>query len=234
MTDLASAEELARAVDIRFPNESPEYRAARTALLAEEIALRRQIERVAAQRRALPPGGLVPDTYRFVDENGRDVGLNDMFGPHDTLITYHWMFGPQRARPCPMCTGFLGGLAAATRDLTQKVALAVIGGSPIERQIAFKLERGWGDMLLFQTIGEDFFQEYGGLTPDGSEFPALNVFERSADGVRHFYSGEMAGETADPGQDPRGAPDLMLIWTLLDLTRRGRDPDWYPSLSYSR
>jgi predicted dithiol-disulfide oxidoreductase (DUF899 family) len=89
-------------------------------------------------------------------------------------------------------------------------------------------------MPLFQTIGEDFFQEYGGLTPDGSEFPALNVFERSADGVRHFYSGEMAGETADPGQDPRGAPDLMLIWTLLDLTRRGRDPDWYPSLSYSR
>ena len=60
------------------------------------------------------------------------------------------------------------------------------------------------------------------------------LFERSADGVRHFYSGEMAGETAAPGQDPRGAPDLMLIWTLLDLTRRGRDPDWYPSLSYSR
>jgi len=233
MTDLTSAEELARAVDIRFPNESLAYRTARTALLAEEIALRRQIERVAAQRRALPPGGLVPDSYRFVDENGRDIALNDMFGPHDTLITYHWMFGPQRARPCPMCTGFLGGLAAATRDLTQKVAVAVIGGSPIERQIAFKLERGWGEMPLFQTASEEFFQDYGGLAPDGSEFPALNVFERSDDGVRHFYAGEMTGETADPGQDPRGAPDLMLIWTLLDLTRRGRDPNWYPSLSYS-
>src|SRR5881398_505669 len=100
---LTPASELARDNPIRFPNESAEYRAARTALLAEEIELRRQIERVAAHRRALPPGGLVPDGYRFIDENGGQVGLADMFGRHDTLITYHWMFGPTRARPCPMC-----------------------------------------------------------------------------------------------------------------------------------
>jgi predicted dithiol-disulfide oxidoreductase (DUF899 family) len=230
--DLKYADEMARAVDIRFPNESPEYRTARTALLAEEIELRRHLERVAEMRRALPPGGMVPDDYRFIDENGGEVGLIDMFGRHDTLITYHWMFGPKRARPCPMCTSFLGGLAAATGDLTQKVAVAVIGGSPIERQIAFKRERGWGDMPLFQTTNDAFFNVYGGLAPDGSDIPALNVFERTGDRVRHFYAGEMTGETADPGQDPRGAPDLPLIWNLFDLTRRGRDPDWYPSLSY--
>jgi predicted dithiol-disulfide oxidoreductase (DUF899 family) len=232
MTDLKPADELARAVDIRLPNESAEYRAARTALLAEEIELRRQIERVAAQRRALPPGGTVSDGYRFIDENGGEVGLADMFGPHDTLITYHWMFGPKRVRPCPMCTSFLGGLAAATNDLTRKVAVAVIGGAPIERQIAFKLERGWGAMPLYQPTSDAFFNAYGGLAPDGSDIPALNVFERTDAGVRHFYAGEMTGETADPGQDPRGAPDLPLIWTLFDLTRRGRDPSWYPSLSY--
>ncbi|HWI85987.1 MAG TPA: DUF899 family protein [Sphingomonas sp.] len=232
MVDLKPASEMAAAVDIRFPNESPEYRAARTALLAEEIELRRHIERVAEMRRALPAGGAVSADFRFVDENGSDVGLIDMFGPHDTLITYHWMFGPQRERPCPMCTSFLGGLAAATRDLTQQVAVAVIGRSPIERQIAFKLERGWGAMPLYQAKGDDFSITYGGLLPDGSEVPALNVFERFDGGVRHFYAGEMTGETADPGQDPRGAPDLPLIWTLFDLTRRGRDPHWYPSLSY--
>ena len=153
MADLKSANDMARDVDIRFPNESPEYRAARTALLAEEIELRRQIERVAAQRRALPPGGILPDNYRFIDENGGEVGLIDMFGRHDTLITYHWMFGPKRARPCPMCTSFLGGLAVA--------------GAPIERQIAFKQERGWGGLPLFQTTGDDFFHAYGGLAPDG-------------------------------------------------------------------
>lgn len=56
---LTPAVELARANPVRIPNESGEYRAARTALLAEEIELRRHIERVAAQRRALPPGGPV-------------------------------------------------------------------------------------------------------------------------------------------------------------------------------
>jgi predicted dithiol-disulfide oxidoreductase (DUF899 family) len=36
--------------ELHFPNETPEYRQARNALLAEEIELRRHIERVAALR----------------------------------------------------------------------------------------------------------------------------------------------------------------------------------------
>ena len=56
---LEPASELARKNGVRFPNESSGYRRARDALLAEEIELRRHIERVAEQRRALPPGGKV-------------------------------------------------------------------------------------------------------------------------------------------------------------------------------
>src|ERR1700685_2955036 len=50
---------------LTFPNETGEYRSARNALLAEEIALRKQIEAVAALRRALPTGGEVPEDYLF-------------------------------------------------------------------------------------------------------------------------------------------------------------------------
>jgi len=42
---LTPASELARRNTVRFPNESQEYRRARDALLAEEIELRRHIER---------------------------------------------------------------------------------------------------------------------------------------------------------------------------------------------
>ena len=56
-TILIPAAELAAENKAHFPNESPEYRRPRNALLAEEIELRRHIERVAALRRALPPGG---------------------------------------------------------------------------------------------------------------------------------------------------------------------------------
>ena len=62
---LKPASELARTNATRFPNESDEYRRARDALLVEEIELRRHMERVAAQRRALPPGGVVREDYAF-------------------------------------------------------------------------------------------------------------------------------------------------------------------------
>ena len=48
---------------VTFPNETPIYRNARTALLQREVALRRQMEAVAAQLRTLPPGGEVPEDY---------------------------------------------------------------------------------------------------------------------------------------------------------------------------
>src|SRR5687768_18511075 len=100
--ELAPAPELAAASKSRWAGESADYRSARTALLAEEIALRRQIQRVAEQRRALPPGP-APQDYRFLDEQGEEIGLADLFGRHDTLFTYLWMYGPERERPCPMC-----------------------------------------------------------------------------------------------------------------------------------
>ena len=93
-----------------------EYRRAREALLAEEIELRRHIERVAEQRRALPPGGPVTKDYRFDGEAG-PVSFVEMFGPHQTLVVYSYMFGPQRERPCPMCTSLLSAWDGEARDV---------------------------------------------------------------------------------------------------------------------
>lgn len=67
---LTPAAELVKLSEAHFPNENNEYRQARNALLAEEIELRRHIERVAEQRRALPPGGEVSRNYRFEGEHG--------------------------------------------------------------------------------------------------------------------------------------------------------------------
>ena len=230
MSQLRPARELAEAASKPYPNDSAPYREARTALLAEEIELRRHIERVAAQRRALPPGGEPPDC-QFKDENGKTVGLADLFGPHDTLVTYFWMYGPQRERPCPMCTGFLGSIDIPARDISQRVAFAVIGRSPVERQLAFARERGWRNLKFYATVGDDFARDYRGLAPDGSEWPALDVWNRQGGKVRHFWGSEFAG-TADPGQDARGAPDPTPLWNILDLTPEGRGSAWYPKLEY--
>ncbi len=103
---LTPAAELAKRNAVRFPNESQEYRQARDALLAQEIELRRQIERVAEQRRALPPGGEVTRDYRFEGKDG-PVNFAGLFGDKQTLAVYSYMFGPERERPCPMCTSLL-------------------------------------------------------------------------------------------------------------------------------
>ena len=68
---------------LQFPNESTDYRTARNALLEQELELRQKIERVAAQRRALPPGGEIPQDYAFemsgADRSRTTVRLSELF-----------------------------------------------------------------------------------------------------------------------------------------------------------
>ncbi|WP_054004963.1 DUF899 family protein [Cypionkella psychrotolerans] len=228
---LSPAEELARNNGVRFPGESPEYRQARDALLAEEIELRRHIERVAKQRRSLPSGGIVPQDYQFLGEAG-PVSFADLFGDKQTLAIYSWMFGPQRARPCPMCSSLLAAWDGEALDVDQRISLVVTARSPIERLVAFKQERGWQHLRLYSDIAGDFTRDY--VSAEDEDVPAFNVFTRGDGTIRHFWSGEMGGSTADPGQDPRGAPDLMPLWNILDCTPEGRGTDWYPTLTYDR
>lgn len=227
---LIPATELARH-GYTYPNESAEYRRARTALLAQEIELRRHIERVAEQRRALPLGGEVPEDYLFAGENGL-ARLSEMFGRHKTLVVYNFMYGPQRDRPCPMCTSLLRAWDGEALDIGQRVAFAMVAKSPIARLVAYKTEQGLRHLKLYSSAGNNFNRDYHADGPQGEDFPAFNVFTRQGGKTYHFYGNEMTGPTADPGQDPRGAPDLMPLWTILDMTPEGRGTDWYPKLSY--
>jgi predicted dithiol-disulfide oxidoreductase (DUF899 family) len=79
---------------------------------------------------------------------------------------------------------------------------------------------------------ERLSRDYHALTSDGGDDAAFNVFTRRGGTIRHFWGGEMNGASADPGQDPRGAPDLMPLWTILDVTPEGRGTSWYPKLNY--
>jgi len=229
---LKPAATLAKYGKTPFPGESEKYLGAREALLAEEIEFRRHMTRLTEQRRALPPGPVIEKNYRFKDANGAELGFLDLFGKHDALVTYFWMFGPQRERPCPMCTNWLGAVNGNTADIKERVAFKVLGRSPVPRQIAFAQERGWHELDFLQTIGDDYAKDIGALKSDGSEWAAIIVFKRDGDKVRLFWAAEMMPEMADPGQDPRNAPDVASLWSILDLTPGGRGKDWYPKLRY--
>lgn len=226
---LVSAQQLAAANQAHFPNESAEYRAARNALLVEEIELRRQIERVAALRRALPPGGAIPKDHALVDEAG-PTKFSDLFGDQETLLVYSMMYGRQRKEPCPMCTSFLNGWNGVAINLRQRVAIAVTARSPIERLIEFKRQRGFANLPFVSDVSGEYTRTY--VNADDADVPGFSVFTRRDGKIHHFYSGEMSEAMADPGQDPRGAPDLDSLWLMLDLTPAGRGTGWYPKLNY--
>ena len=229
---LVAADQLAEKASNPFPGESPAYRSARRALLAEEITFRRHMTRLAEMRRALPAGPTINQDYRFKGADGGEVGLLDLFGAKDTLVTYFWMYGPERERPCPMCTNWLGAVNGNAADIAQRVSLKILGRSPVARQTAFAQERGWRNLEFLQTVGDDYAKDLGLLSPDGGENPALVVYRRDGDKVRLFWSSEIGMEMADPGQDPRDAPDIASLWSILDLTPEGRGTDWYPQLDY--
>ena len=226
---LKPASELVRANKVRFPNESADYRRARQELLTEEIELRRHIERVAELRRALPPGGEVKKKYEFEGEGGK-VALPDLFGDKQTLLIYSYMFGPARERPCPMCTSFMSTWDAKLPDIEQRVSFVFVARSPIARLIEAKKARGWSRLKMYSDMSGDYTRDY--VSAADEDVPGYNVFTRRDGSIRHFWAGEMGGVTADPGQDPRGAPDFDPLWTLLDTTPQGRGKDWYPKLSY--
>jgi predicted dithiol-disulfide oxidoreductase (DUF899 family) len=226
---LVPAATLAAKNTARFPNESDAYRAARNTLLAEEIELRRHVERVAAMRRELPPGGEVKKVYTFEGEAG-PVTLAQLFGDKDALVIYSWMFGPQRSKPCPMCTSLLASWDHKVPDIEQRVALAVTARSPVARLVAAKKERGWRNLPLYSDGAGDYTRDY--VSAEDADVPGYTVFSRKGGVIRHFWSGEISGEMCDPGQDPRGAPDLDPLWHVLDTTPEGRGTDWYPKLSY--
>jgi predicted dithiol-disulfide oxidoreductase (DUF899 family) len=226
---LKPAAELACTNKTRHPNETGEYRRARQDLLAEEIELRRHIERVAELRRALPPGGEVTRNHEFIGETGKAT-LPDLFGDKQTLVIYSYMFGPQREKPCPMCTSFMSTWEAKLPDVEQRIALVFVARSPIERLIEAKKARGWTRHRIYSDMSGDYTRDYVSATD--ADMPGYTVFTRRDGSIRHFWSGEMGFSTADPGQDPRGAPDFDPLWTLLDATPEGRGKDWYPKLSY--
>ena len=224
---LLPAAEVAAKNPIRRPGESEDYRRARQALLIEEIELKRHVERVAAMRRALPEGAPVTHSYSLVGENG-PVALEAMFGDHDTLVVYSYMFGPQRQNPCPMCTSYMSTFENKIADISQRVAIAFLARSPIARLVEAKRARGWTQLPVYSDGDGDYTRDF--VHPDDADVPAYNVFTRRGGSIRHFWSEEMT--EADPGQDPRGAVEMDALWLLLDTTPEGRGTDWHPKLSY--
>jgi predicted dithiol-disulfide oxidoreductase (DUF899 family) len=223
--------------EIRFPGESATYRSARNALLKDEMALRAQIEAVAARRRKLPLGGAIPKDYVFgelaSDGAVRQVRMSELFAPgKDTLIVYNYMFGPHVAAPCVSCTSILDGLDGQSAHVNQRVNFVVVAKSPIERVMDVARERRWSHLRLLSSADNTYNRDYYGENERGDQQPSLNVFAKRNGRIRHFYQSELLFAPGERGQDGRHVDLIWPLWNLFDLTPEGRGTKWYPRLRY--
>ena len=229
--------------DTRFPGESDDYRRARDELLHAELELRRQVEAVAAQRRALPLGGELATDY-VLDEWDASVGkvrrvrFSELFAPgKDSLVVYSFMFKPGDAGaplevPCPLCTSIIDGVDGAVPHITQRINFAVVTKALVEAFSAHARSRGWRHARLLSSAGTTFNADYHAEARDDDQFAMVTAFVRRGGKIHHFWSSETWFVPPEPGQNPRHVDFVWPLWAVLDRTREGRGTDLWPELSY--
>ena len=221
-----------------MPGESDEYRRRRHELLAAEVALKDQRERVAELRRGLPLGGRVPEDYRFQEgpadlgdaaATSREVRLSELFAPgKDELIVIHYMFGAASEKPCPMCTMWADGYNGVAPHVADKVNFALVAKADLAKLRAWARGRGWTNLRLLSSHDSSFNRDYHVEDESGGQRPGVSVFVREPAGeIRHFYTTEAI---LAPGH--HRAIDLYSpVWSLYDLLPGGRG-SWMPRFSY--
>lgn len=203
--------------------------AQRRALLAQEKALTREQDRLAAQRRALPWVRLAQDY--LLDTPAGPQPLSALFQGRRQLLVQHFMLGPGWAEGCKSCSFMADHLDGMAPHLAQRdIALLVVSRAPLAEIEAFRHRMGWRFAWASShgsTFNHDFNVSFGpqdrvdgavfynfGMTPfPAEEAPGISIFCKDDAGeVCHTYS-----------TFGRGVEVMMGTYGLIDLTPRGRD-----------
>lgn len=199
-----------------MPGASDAYRKARERLRIAEVALRDQVEAVAAMRRALPEGPVVPE-YSFLEREKR-VKLAELFAPGKAhLILYHLMYSADDDEFCPMCSMWVDGFDAVAKHVERRANFVVASAAPYEKLQAWAKRCGWHRVRLLSDDGPTFARDTGAADGNGEAIESILVFTKAGSSIRHDYTGHAM--TMGEG---RGIDLLTPVWNLLDLLPSGR------------
>jgi predicted dithiol-disulfide oxidoreductase (DUF899 family) len=218
-----------------------EWQAARDELLAEEKELTRRNDELARKRRELPwvP---VEKEYSFETADGTK-SLTELFDGHSQLLIYHFMFGPEYAAGCPVCSSIADNLDPNAIHLAARdVKLMLVSRAPLEKLQGYRKRMGWS-LDWASTVGSEFNRELGFLYTEEELKPFLEgevppAVEHNAEacGVdAATYVSEGPGLSAYILSDgtvyrtylttARGLEPAMGYYGLLDRTPIGRNEE---------
>src|SRR5437764_9239307 len=215
-----------------------EWDAARAELLKREKELTRMGDELARQRQELP-WVAIEKQYTFQTADGPKT-LAELFDGRSQLVAYHFMFGPDWAAGCPVCSSIADSFDGVVEHLKARdVTMIGISRAPIEKLLSFRERMGWS-FNWASSYESDFNWDFhhsstreqvsgwaDQVPPLVSEFasatgndvvgyftegPGLTVFTRSGEDVYLAY------ETT-----ARGLEVVMAYYGILDRVPHGRD-----------
>ncbi|HWH95359.1 MAG TPA: DUF899 family protein [Baekduia sp.] len=192
------------------PIVNPEdFEQARVALLAEEKAMTRRLDALAARRRRLPMTP-VRNNYNLHGEHGATT-LLDLFDGRRQLAIYHFMFPQGQQAPCVGCSTFTDNIPpdALTHLAQRDTAFTLMSPAPIDELLAYRDRMGWR-LPWHSTHGTTLTDDLG----VGGGFK-LTVLLRHGDDVYLSY-----------WTTSRGVDRLRFDFNILDLTPLGRQEQW--------
>ena len=202
-----------------------EWLAARTALLSEEKAHMRRGDELARKRRELP-WEKIEKRYTFEGPLGTST-LADLFGKHNQLVVYHFMFAPDDDAGCKHCSFWADnfndlGIHLAHRD----AAFVAISRAPVAKLEAFERRMGWkfpwwssGKTEFNYDLGVSFkdpdkaFYNYKMQDTGFTDREGISIFFKDKRGdVFHTYSCYA-----------RGIEVVNGAYQFMDMLPKGRD-----------
>jgi predicted dithiol-disulfide oxidoreductase (DUF899 family) len=213
-----------------------EWLAAQRAHLADEKALTRARDALAARRRALP-WVKVETSYTFDTPDGRKT-LAALFNGRSQLIVYHFMLGPDWEAGCTGCSFVSDHMDGALMHVEQRdVAYIAVSRAPLVKIGAFKKRMGWRFEWV-SSFGSDFNFDHGvSFTPEQRatgmidyNFQIHETKEPGFDsdempGISVFYKDESGNVFRTFSAYGRGVEPFIGAYDLLDITPKGRDEE---------
>jgi predicted dithiol-disulfide oxidoreductase (DUF899 family) len=205
-----------------------EWLAARQRFLTKEKEFTRLRDQLSRERRELP-WEHVKKEYAFESDRGRET-LGDLFGKHNQLIVYHFMYAPDWEIGCRGCSFWADNFNGIVPHLNARnVSLVAVSRAPLQKLQAQAQRFGW-TFKWVSSLGNDFnydynvsfrpealernaaFYNYSPQKLDSTEMPGISAFFRDGDQIYHSYS-----------TYARGLDMLNTAYHYLDIAPQGRD-----------
>lgn len=158
------------------------------------------------------------ENYLFMDKDGNEVSLSQLFGDKDELILIHNM-----GKSCPYCTLWADGLSSSTPHILNRCAFALISPNDWQTMRDFAATRNWMFSCLsaFDTtfIGD---MGYSVISEDGKTryIPGYTTFVK-----KDARTYRVASDLFGPGDF------YSPIWGMLEMLYHS-DREWHPKFNY--